>query len=196
MIVFLQLFLTFLKIGLFGFGGGYAILSLIQNEVVVQHGWMTFSEFADIVAVSQMTPGPIGINAATYVGYTAVVNAGYGIGWGVVGSLLASASVLLPSFVIMLIIGRFLMRYSNHASVQAVFSVLRPLIIGLIASAALMLMNRDNFGNPSDNLSQFSLSLVLFAFSFISINRWKMNPLLVIIIAGVIGGIFYGFFPV
>lgn len=193
--VFLELFLTFLKIGLFGFGGGYAILSLIQDEVVTRHGWMTFSEFTDIVAVSQMTPGPIGINAATYVGYTAVINAGYGVVWGVVGSLLTSASVLLPSFIIMLIIGRFLMRYSNHPSVQAVFSVLRPLIIGLIASAALMLMNRDNFGSPSECLPQFLLSLVLFSFSFVAINRWKLSPILVIIIAGIVGGVFYGFFP-
>ena len=196
MLLFLQLFLTFLKIGLFGFGGGYAILSLIQSEVVTRHGWMTFPEFADIVAVSQMTPGPIGINAATYVGYTSVVNAGYGSGWGVVGSLLATGSVLLPSFIIMYIISRFLLRYRNHPSVQTVFGVLRPVIIGLIASAALSLMNRENFGSPSDNLPQFLLSVVLFAFSFVGINRWKMNPILVIVIAGAVGGVFYQFFPV
>ena len=194
--IFVELFITFLKIGLFGFGGGYAILSLIQSEVVTQHAWMTFPEFADIVAVSQMTPGPIGINAATYVGYTAVVNAGYGVGWGVAGSLMATASVLLPSFIIMLIVSRFLMRYSSHSSVQAVFSVLRPLIIGLIASAALSLMNRENFGTPHDNLPQFLLSIVLFAFSFVAINRWKASPILVIIIAGTIGGVYYEFFPV
>jgi chromate transporter len=191
--LFFQLFITFFKIGLFGFGGGYAILSLIQNEVVTRHGWMTFSEFADIVAVSQMTPGPIGINAATYVGYTSVVNAGYGAVWGVVGSLLATASAVLPSFIIMLIISRFLMRYRNHPSVQAVFSVMKPLIIGLIASAALSLMNRENFGSYTENLPQFVLSIMLFIFSFIGINRWKISPILVIVIAGAIGGLFYGF---
>lgn len=193
--IFFQLFLTFFKIGIFGFGGGYAIISLIQSEVVSEHAWMSFSEFTDIVAISQMTPGPIGINAATYVGYTSVMNAGYGTIYAVMGSLLASFSVMLPSFIIMLIISKFLMKYSNHPSVQAVFCILRPLVIGLIASAALLLMNKENFGTPGDNLPQFLLSIILFLFSFIGINRWKMSPITVIIIAGVIGGIFYGILP-
>lgn len=193
--IFLQLFLTFFKIGLFGFGGGYAILSLIQNEVVAHYGWMTTSEFTDIVAISQMTPGPIGINAATYVGYTSIVNAGMGAGWGVAGSLLATFSVMLPSFILMLIISRFLMRYSNHPSVQAVFSVLRPIVIGLIASAALMLMNADNFGTPATEPVRFAVSVVLCLLSFLAINRWNISPLIVIIVAGVFGGVFYGFYP-
>lgn len=193
--LFLELFFTFFKIGLFGFGGGFAIISLIQNEVVAEHGWMTFSEFTDIVAVSQMTPGPIGINAATYVGYTAVVNAGYSAGWGVVGSLLATFSTLLPSFILMLLVSRFLLKYTDHPAVRSVFSALRPVVIGLIASAALMLMNRENFGDPSKDMAQFLLSVYLFAASFVAINKWKMNPIQVIIISGAIGGLFYGFLP-
>lgn len=193
--IFLQLFLTFFKIGLFGFGGGYAILSLIQNEVVTKYGWMTTSEFTDIVAISQMTPGPIGINAATYVGYTSVVNAGFSASWGVAGSLLASFSTLLPSFILMIIVSRFLMKYAGHPSIQAVFSVLRPIVIGLIASAALLLMNSDNFGTPTTQPVRFYVSIVLCILSFLAINRWKVSPLIVILVAGVFGGIFYGLCP-
>lgn len=193
--IFLQLFLTFFKIGLFGFGGGYAILSLIQNEVVTKYGWMTTSEFTDIVAISQMTPGPIGINAATYVGYTSVVNAGFSASWGVAGSLLASFSTLLPSFILMVIVSRFLMKYAGHPSIQAVFSVLRPIVIGLIASAALLLMNSDNFGTPATQPVRFYVSIVLCILSFLAINRWKVSPLIVILVAGVFGGIFYGLCP-
>lgn len=193
--IFLQLFLTFFKIGLFGFGGGYVILSLIQNEVVTKYGWMTTSEFTDIVAISQMTPGPIGINAATYVGYTSVVNAGFSASWGVAGSLLASFSTLLPSFILMIIVSRFLMKYAGHPSIQAVFSVLRPIVIGLIASAALLLMNSDNFGTPTTQPVRFYVSIVLCILSFLAINRWKVSPLIVILVAGVFGGIFYGLCP-
>lgn len=94
--IFLQLFYTFFKIGLFSFGGGYGMLSVIQGEVVTKYGWLTHTEFTDIVAVSQMTPGPIGINSATYVGFTAVANAGYSEVWAILGSCLASFSVMLP----------------------------------------------------------------------------------------------------
>lgn len=194
--IFLELFITFFKIGLFGFGGGLAIISLIQNEVVTKHAWMTFSEFTDIVAVSQMTPGPIGINAATYVGYTAVVNSGLSATWGIAGSLLATFSTLLPSFILMLLVSRFLIKYTDHPAVRAVFSILRPLVIGLIASAALMLMNEENFGNPTKSTTQFVVSVILCAASFLAINKWKVNPIFVILVAGVIGGVFYGFFPI
>ena len=190
--IFLELFITFFQIGLFGFGGGLAIISLIQNEVVAEHAWMTFSEFTDIVAVSQMTPGPIGINAATYVGYTAVVNAGYSTAWGIAGSVLATVSALLPSFILMIVVSRFLLKYTDHPAVRTVFGVLRPLVIGLIASAALMLMNEENFGNPKEDTFQFVLSVFLCLASFVAINKWKVSPILVIVVAGVVGGVVYG----
>lgn len=191
--IFLRLLLTFFKIGLFGFGGGYAMLSLIQDEVVVKHAWMTSPEFTDIVAISQMTPGPIGINAATYVGYTAVVNSGLSPLWGIAGSLMATGSLLMPSFALMLIISRFLMKHRHHPSVKAVFSILRPLIIGLLASAALLMMNKDNFGDPRETPLPFTYSVLTFLFAFFAINRWKLNPIRTLLICGVAGGLFYSF---
>ena len=123
--VFLQLFYTFFKIGLFGFGGGYAMLSMIQGEVVTRYGWLTAQEFTDIVAISQMTPGPIGINSATYVGYTTIADC-YGTSYGILGSIIATFAVVLPSFLLMLTISKFFLKYQKHPSVEAVFSGLRP----------------------------------------------------------------------
>lgn len=106
-LLLLKLFYTFFKIGLFGFGGGYAMISMIQGEVVTRYGWLSSSDFTDIIAISQMTPGPIGINSATYVGYTAMVNAGYSHNIGILGSTIATISVVLPSFILMVFISRF-----------------------------------------------------------------------------------------
>ena len=117
--IFLQLFYTFFKIGLFGFGGGYAMLSMIQGEVVTRYGWLSPQEFTDIVAISQMTPGPIGINSATYVGFTVT-----GSVWG---SIVATFAVVLPSFLLMLTISKFFLKYQKHPSVEAVFSGMGPL---------------------------------------------------------------------
>lgn len=190
--IFLELFVTFFKIGLFGFGGGNAILSLIQGDVVTARGWLSVTEFTDVVAISQVTPGPIGINAATFVGYTAVLNAGYGTGWAVLGSLVASVGTLMPSFIIMILVSRFLLRYCDHPSVKSVLGLLRKLVIGLIASAALLLLTEENFGNPTTETLRFAVSVVLFLFAFVAINRWKMNPILIVLITGAAGGIIYG----
>lgn len=188
MLLFLQLFYTFFKIGLFGFGGGYAMISMIQGEVVTRYQWLTTSEFTDIIALSQMTPGPIGINSATYVGYTAIVNAGYSHAIGVIGSIIATVSVVLPSFILMIFISRFFLKYQKHPAVESVFRGLRPGVVGLLAAAALVLMNGENFGN---NSYQVIISSVLFAGTFIASYRYKINPILLIIIAGVIGYLCY-----
>lgn len=188
MLLFLQLFYTFFKIGLFGFGGGYAMISTIQGEVVTRYQWLTTSEFTDIIALSQMTPGPIGINSATYVGYTAIVNAGYSHAIGVIGSVIATVSVVLPSFILMIFISRFFLKYQKHPAVESVFRGLRPGVVGLLAAAALVLMNGENFGN---NSYQVIISSVLFAGTFIASYRYKINPILLIIIAGVIGYLCY-----
>ena len=135
--IYLQLLWVYLKIGLFGFGGGYAMLSLIQYEVVEHHQWLTSQEFTDIVAISQMTPGPIGINSATYIGYTAT-----GSVWG---AALATTAVCLPSFILVLLISRFLLKNHNNPYIKSIFMGLRPVVVGLIASAALLLMNKANF---------------------------------------------------
>ena len=192
--IFIELFYTFFKIGLFSFGGGYGMLSVIQGEIVARHGWLTVQEFTDIVAVSQMTPGPIGINAATYVGYTAIDNAGYSPLMAVIGSLLASFAVMLPSFVLMLVVSRFFMKYSKHTSIERVFAVLRPVVVGLIASAALLLMSRENFGLPQESPLQFIVSVALFLFSFVAVKRFGISPILVLVISGAFGAFFYAIF--
>ena len=190
--IFWELFYTFFKIGLFGFGGGYGMLSLIQGEVVARHGWLSVQEFTDIVAVSQMTPGPIGINSATFVGYTSVINSGGTIPMAVLGSLVASFAVMLPSFILMLIISRWLMKYSRHKRVEELFKVLRPAVVGLIASAALLLMNSENFGSITDTPLQFWVSVALFLFAFVALRFFKLGPILILVICGTIGGVVYG----
>ena len=177
--LYLQLFYTFFKIGLFGFGGGYAMLSLIQGEVVTRYGWLTAQEFTDIVAISQMTPGPIGINSATYVGYQAT-----GSVWG---SIVATSAVVLPSFILMLTISKFFLKYQHHPVVASVFAGLRPAVVGLLAAAALVLMTVDNFGSPTENTYQFVISCILFAVAFIATYRYKANPILLIIVCGLVG---------
>lgn len=192
MMLLLELFYTFLKIGLFSFGGGYGMLSVIQGEVVTRHAWLTASEFTDIVAISQMTPGPIGINSATYVGYTAMLNATGNEVLAVIGSLTASFAVMLPSIVLMLIVSRFFMKYNKNRNVEAVFKALRPAVVGLIASAALLLMTEENFGSPAETPLQFGVSVALFVAAFVAMKFFKVSPILILLLAGIFGGVFYG----
>ena len=186
--IFLKLFLIFSKIGIFNFGGGYAMISLIQNEVVTKEHWMTSQEFTDMIAVSQMTPGPIGINAATYAGFTAVQNAGYSYEWCIVGSVLASLAVVWLPFTLMLMISHYLIRNKESYVVKSIFGGLRPAIVGLIAAAALVLMTEENFGNPKTDLYQFVVSVALFAVAFVATRFFKTNILLVLA-AGALAGI-------
>jgi chromate transporter len=185
--IFLELFVTFFQIGLFGFGGGYGMLSLIQGEVVHNHGWLTTSEFTDIVAISQMTPGPIGINSATYCGYTAVHNAGFGYGMSVLGSFTATVALVLPSFILMVLIVKMLMKYMQTQTVQSVFIGLRPAVVGLLAAATLLLMTQENFSAPDVNPWQFWISCFLFVASFVGTKYFKINPIRMICYAGVAG---------
>ena len=192
MMIFVELLCSFLMIGLFSFGGGYGMLSVIQGEVVARHAWLTAAEFTDIVAVSQMTPGPIGINSATYVGYTAVFNATGNEALAVLGSFTASFAVMLPSIVLMLIVSRFFMKYSKHKNVENVFRLLRPAVVGLIASAALLLMTEENFGSPTETPLQFWVSVALFVAAFVAMKFYKVSPILILVLAGIFGGVFYG----
>lgn len=189
MTLFLQLFWTFLKIGLFTFGGGYAMVALIQDEVCTRFGWLTPQEFTDILAVSQATPGPIGINAATYTGYTAVVNAGYAPWLGVVGSLLASGAVILLPVVLMVLAVRFLRKMQGNKDVDNVFRVLRLAVVGLIAAAALQLVGVESFGEPGLSL-QFLLSVAIFIGVFV-LSMKKVSPLWLILASGVVGLVVY-----
>ncbi len=173
--IYLQLFYTFFIIGIFTFGGGYAMLSLIQNEVVVNHAWVTAQEFTDMIAISQMTPGPIGINSATYIGYTVTGN--------IFGSAVATTAVMLPSFLIILFICKLYEKFRKSNIFALILKTLRPIVIGMIAAAAAILITKENFIDYS--------SWILFA-GAIAASQWlKMNPIIVIIIAGAIGYFIY-----
>lgn len=172
--LYLQLFLTFFKIGVFGFGGGYAMISLIQAEVVANHGWISAAQFTDIIAISQVTPGPIAINSATYIGYTAT-----GSVWG---SALATLGVCTPSLIIMLIASHFYLRMKDNPYVSQVMKALRPVVIGLILAAALLLLTPDNFIDWK--------SYLIFGAVLVAAMR-KVSPILLIVLAGVAGWLLY-----
>ena len=176
--IYLQLFISYLKIGFFGFGGGYAMLSLIQNEIVEQQGWITVSQFADIVAVSQMTPGPIAINSATYIGYTV---AGF---WG---SVVATFAVCLPALTIMLMLTKFFLKLKNNHYVHGVISGRKPVVIGMIVAAALMLIFPKESADKSfiDNWSWILFLVTLYA------SYKKVNPILLIVLSGIAGVVIY-----
>ena len=185
--IFFQLFVTFFQIGLFGFGGGYGMLSLIQHETVEHHHWLSSSDFTDIVAISQMTPGPIGINSATYCGYTAITNAGYSVPMGILGSATATFALVLPSLILMILISKMFMRYMHHRSIESMFQGLRPAVVGLLAAATLLLMTRDNFSTPIENPWQFCISCFLFASAFVGVYLMKVNPIRMICYCAIAG---------
>lgn len=185
--IFLELFYTFFIIGLFGFGGGYGMLSLIQTETVIHHQWLTSAEFTNIVAISQMTPGPIGINSATYCGYTAAHNAGFTGGMAVLGSVTATIALVLPSFILMILISKMFLKYMKTPLVQSIFMGLRPVVVGLLAAATLLLCNAENFSRPNINLWNFCISIALFAATFIGTMFLKINPIRMICFAGFAG---------
>lgn len=172
---YLKLVWAYLKIGLFGFGGGYAMLSLIQSEVV-ESGWITSQMFTDIVAISQMTPGPIGINSATYIGYVVT-----GSVWG---SILATVTVVLPPFVLILLASHYIRQHHDSIYIQGAFKGLRPVVVGLIASAALLLINSENFGYE---LSQRAISVIICIVSFCVVMFTRIHPIAVIVAAGIVG---------
>lgn len=177
--VLFQLFLSYLKIGFFGFGGGYAMLSLIHSEVVVRNGWLTNGEFSDIVAISQMTPGPIAINSATYIGYEVA---------GVLGSVVATVAVCLPALTIMMLITRFFLRLRDNRYVKGVVIGMRPVVIGMIASAALLLI----FPHSADGRSFIDgWSWAIFIATLLASVK-KVNPILLIIASAVAGVLIYG----
>lgn len=176
--IYLQLLYSYLKIGFFGFGGGYAMLSLIQNEVVVQNQWMTNAEFTDIVAISQMTPGPIAINSATYVGYTV---AGF---WG---SVVATTAVCLPALTLMILITRFFLHLRDNRYVKGAIAGMKPIVVGMIGAAALLLM----FPKSADGASFIDgWSWALFAAAMVASLK-KVNPILLIVLGAMAGVAIY-----
>lgn len=186
--IYLKLIWSYLKIGLFGFGGGYAMLSLIQREIVTP-GWITEKMFTDIVAISQMTPGPIGINSATYIGYSAPLMAGYTNPlWGILGSVVCTLTVVLPSFMLVAWTSHYIRRNRESVVIRGIFAGLRPVVIGLIASAALLLMNSDNFG---DTRPQVLVSVIIAAAALCVVLFTKIHPIWVIVASGVAGFLIY-----
>lgn len=199
--IYLKLIWAYLKIGIFGFGGGYAMLSLVEHSVV-DPGWITETMFTDIVAISQMTPGPIGINSATYIGYVAPGEYDAALAtplWGILGSILATLAVVLPSFFLVIYSSHFIRRHQESGAIKAVFSGLRPVVVGLIASAAIMLMNWPNF-SPDHSTPQLIYSIIICVVSFCLVyfklpwrgKRVSLHPILVICMAGLAGYLLYG----
>lgn len=172
--VYIDLFVVFFKLGLFSFGGGYAVLSLLQHEAIEVYKWVNISEFTEIVALSQITPGPISINAATYIGYKVSGNS--------LGALVSTVSVILPSTIIIMTIVFFLKKFSNSTAVQRTLAVLKPVVVGLILSAGLNLLIPENF---IDWKSYIIFLIALFLGLII-----RMSALTTIILCGGIGIIF------
>ena len=194
--IFLQLLYTFLLIGAFTFGGGYSMIVLIQDQVVNHHGWMTTQEFADLLAVSQTTPGPVGINTATYAGYTAVLNAGYPHWTAILGALLASLAVITVPVALVLLVSRWLLANKDKPQVAATMRTVRLAVIGLIAAAALGLMPMVLCTASTGNLSLFNhqfsiINILIFVAVFILSWRYKKKPVMLILASGLVGLILF-----
>lgn len=179
--IYLQLLWSFFQIGLFGIGGGYAAMPLIQNQVVTQHQWLTMEEFVDVVTISQMTPGPIAINSATFVGIRV---AGYG------GALVATLGCVLPSFIIVLILAKIYCKYRELSVMQGILSGLRPAVVALIASAGLAILVMSFWGSAPVSYSLGNLdgkAVLIFAACVFVLRKWKPNPIWVMGGAGLAG---------
>ena len=181
--IFLELFWTFFVIGMFNIGGGYAMLSLIQNEVVSVHGWLDDTTFTDIVAISQMTPGPIGINSATYIGYDVLANAGASEFLCILGSFTATFAVVLPSFIIVLSLCKVYDKFRDHYMFKGIMNGLRPAVLGLIGTAALGLATPENFIDWK--------SFVICIVAFIGLFFKKIGPFTALGLGAIAGILLY-----
>ena len=181
--IYWELFSTFFVIGMFTIGGGYAMLSLIQNEVVTVHGWISEGTFTDIVAISQMTPGPIGINSATYIGYEVLSNTGASEILCILGSFTATFAVVLPSFIIVLGLCKVYEKWKTHYMFQGILNGLKPATLGLIGTAALGLATPENFIDWK--------SFVICILAFIALYFKKVGPFAIIGIGALAGLLIY-----
>ena len=181
--IFLELFLTFFLIGMFTIGGGYAMLSLIQNEVVTVHGWISDATFTDIVAISQMTPGPIGINSATYIGYEVLANSGASESVCILGSFTATFAVVLPSFLIVLLLCKMYEKWKEHYMFKGIMAGLKPATLGLIGTATLGLATPENF----IDWKSFVICIAAFAALFFK----KLGPFSIIGLGALAGLLLY-----
>ena len=181
--IYLQLFLSFLQIGAFSFGGGYAAMPLIQNQVVDLHHWLSLSEFTDLVTISQMTPGPIAVNSATFVGIKIA---------GIPGAIVATLGCTLPACIIVTIIAWLYLKYRNMKSLQVVLSTLRPAVVSLIATAGLTIIISAIFGELGISINTIKIQMVvIFGICMFLLMKWKMNPIFVMVLAGILNVIQY-----
>jgi len=186
-LIYLELFWSFFQIGLFSIGGGYAAMPLIQNQVVDVHPWLTMTQFADIVTIAEMTPGPIAINSATFVGIQVA---------GLPGAVVATAGCVFPSCVIVMTLAFIYYRFRGLNMVQGVLAGLRPAVIAMIASAGISLLIMAIYGQrtlPEDLTSLDMIAVIIFAIGFFVLRKWKSNPLWVMAGSGVAGIILYSF---
>ena len=183
--IYLQLFLSFLQIGLFSIGGGYAAMPLIQNQVVDVHPWLTMTQFADIMTIAEMTPGLIAINGATFVGIQVA---------GLPGAIVATIGCVFPSCIIVTTLAYVYYRYRGLSMIQGILAGLRPAVVAMIASAGLSLLIMALYGQrslPSDVGSFDTVALVIFIGAFIILRKLKPNPVWVMAACGVIGVVVY-----
>ena len=179
----LDLFLCFVQVGLFSIGGGYAAMPMIQAKAVEYYHWLTMSEFTDLMTIAEMTPGPIAINSATYVGYTVGCQAGTGCWCGILGSVIATFAVCLPSLTVMLLLTRFFLKLKENRHIEGAMAGMKPVVIGMIAAAALLLI----FPKTDEGASFIDgWSLLLFGICFAGSVR-KLNPILLILFSAVAG---------
>ncbi len=185
--IYLQLLISFFQVGLFSFGGGYAALPLIEQELIHAHGWITNQQFIDILTLSEMTPGPISINAATFAGNQVA---------GIFGGIVSTIGVTLPSIIIVQILAYFYFKYSSLTMVQGIIQGVRPAVVALIASAGLTIFLTAMFGH-SDLPVAFSeinwVSVIFFAIGIFIMRKYKASPIQVMIVTGIAGGIVYSF---
>ena len=194
--IFWQLFITFFQIGLFTIGGGYAMIPMIEEEVVRQ-GWLTHTQLVDFIAVAESTPGPFAVNTATYVGITTGMRAGGNLFWGLLGSFLATLGVVLPSFLIILIIAKFFASFQDNRFVKGALYGIHPAVVGLIAAAALSLANGNlyitlSFESISAFFSSLQLRPILIFFIVLAFSFWKKkaHPIKLILLSAVLGIVF------
>lgn len=183
--IYLQLFWSFFQIGLFSIGGGYAAMPLIQNQVVELHGWLSLTQFTDIITIAEMTPGPIAINSATFVG----IHIG-----GIPGALVATLGCVLPSCVIVLVLARIYFKYRSLALLQGILQGLRPAVVAMISSAGLSMLLLALFGSNAlpPVLSGFDpIAAALFAAALLVLRKFKQNPIAVMAGTGVAGMLIY-----
>lgn len=177
--IYFQLFLSFLQVGLFSIGGGYAAMPLIQSQVVAHYGWLTLSEFTDLITIAEMTPGPIAVNSATFVGIRIA---------GIPGALTATFGCILPSLFIVSLLAYIYYNYKNVSALQNVLSSLRPAVVALIASAGITILLLVIFGGKSYSFASLNwIGIVLFALAFFVLRKFKWNPILVMSLCGVAG---------